>query len=118
MGKSPGWLKKSFVKSGKKLVRRQDLPQEALLTATAAVTKMDLQKDGMPQVGVISHGWLRAGHPDPAGDRRSDVEKISMHAIFWDFLSLHQVQRSAHEERSFGIALASMHNVYGNKNWY
>ena len=76
------WLKTSFLEGGVKLVRRQELPPEASISAEGAV---ELMKFGN---AVISHGWLAFGHPDPQSKRRSDVKLIAEMRVFWDFLSL------------------------------
>jgi len=72
----------------------------------------------------VSHGWLAPGHPDPKGRRRDDIGTIpiaSSKCIFWDFLSLFQVdafgQRTDSEEFSFRTALHSMHLIYANPKW-
>lgn len=109
----PGWLQMSFVDNGVQLVCRQDLPAEAILSAEKAVHQLD--EIG---TGVISHGWLAPGHPDPGSHRRKDIGAIDnkLH-LFWDFLSLFQMPRSPAEEDSFRIALASMHVVYAHNKW-
>ena len=67
------WLQESFVRKGVKLVRRQALPSEALLlNANKAVKQADDE-----DTGVISHGWLLRGHPDPQSHRRADIENSS-----------------------------------------
>merc|ERR1711939_454636 len=72
-------------------------------------------------VSVISHGWLAPGHPDPRGRRRTDIALVSNGWVFWDFLSLFQVdaygKRTQPEEVSFRTALGSMHEVYANPQW-
>lgn len=68
-------------------------------------------------VGVVSHGWLAADHPDPTGALRKDVKCIQDAHVFWDFLSLYQQPRAAIEEEGFQIALASLHFVYGHPQW-
>ena len=79
------WLCNSFVNQGKLLVRRQDLPKDAILPADDAMNCLDR----FQAAGVISHGWLKQGHPDPDGKRKSDVRAIDNRiSLFWDFLSI------------------------------
>ena len=49
----------------------QELPAEAKLPVAEAV-----EQGGNVHTGVISHGWLARGHPDPAKKRRADVKVI------------------------------------------
>jgi hypothetical protein len=106
------WLRISFCENGKALVRRQDLPKEAILAKDEAINQADRRT-----VGVISHGWLAPGHPDPEKVRREDIKQINDWYVFWDFLSLFQQPRSSDQEESFRIGLASMHVVYGHSKW-
>jgi hypothetical protein len=122
------WLQKSFVGKGERLVRRQDLPSEAIVPTDAFFWKHYKGQDdayllfgkienAYCSVGVISHAWLDPDHPDPNGKRRADVKLIGSCWVFWDFLSLFQRGRSEIEERSFKIALRSMHLIYGHEEW-
>ena len=63
---------KSFVSGGVKLVRRQELPAEATLSAEEAAQQLN----PVVPVAVLSHGWLAPGHPDPASKRRDDLGHI------------------------------------------
>ena len=67
------WLRKSFVEQGVQLVRRQNLPKEALVAAKDAMDGEEVKTC----TAVISHGWLRPGHPDPGSHRRQDIKCIS-----------------------------------------
>lgn len=51
------------------LVRRQNLPQDALAEPEAAASKCDTSHE----VLAVSHGWLVAGHADATGARKKDV---------------------------------------------
>lgn len=68
-------------------------------------------------VAVLSHGWLAAHHPDPACMRIGDVKQVYKLYLFWDFMSLFQIYRTEEQTKSFRVALASMHNVYGHGRW-
>jgi len=105
------WLERSFVQDGTPLVRRQELPAEARVCPADAAESLK----GYGTVAVLSHAWLAPGHPDPRGVRREEL-KLPDHVqyIFWDFLSLHQVARSAREELLFQFALRGMHLVYSH----
>ena len=110
------WLQTSFVHAGMPLLRRQDLPAEALLLEHYRSQLADMQF-----VGVVSHGWLAPGHPDPKGRLRGDIGVLFYSFLFWDFLSLLQVdalgKRTQSEEISFRAALGSMHLIYANPYW-
>lgn len=118
------WLQKSFVERGNVLVRRQDLPHQAVLDAAEHKRRRGAELGDLcdiADVAVISHSWLAPGHPDPFGKRRADISVVDKPFLFWDFLSLHQVDRTGkrqgHEEISFRIALASMHKIYSCPKW-
>ena len=66
-------MRKSFVEKGEKLVRRQELPPNALKDFEDAASKADAEYT----VTAVSHAWLQAGHADPNGTRKKDVEQIS-----------------------------------------
>jgi hypothetical protein len=81
--------------SGFGLVRRQELaaleagagPSPLLAPAEAVA----LVRKGSRSVGVVSHGWLSAGSPDPGGARlavlrRALVERSHIEALFFDFV--------------------------------
>lgn len=109
---NPPWLSDSFVKDGVALVCRQALPADAMLPAADAAKQIT---EGF--VGVISHGWLAPGHPDPASKRRPDIDQVGADYVFWDYLSLWQVPRSSDEETSFRVSLSSMHVIYAHNKW-
>ena len=59
---------------------------------------------------VASHGWLSAGDPDPAGARikvlRDALRELPhIEAVFFDFPSLFQHERSAPQHAAFKRAL-------------
>jgi len=119
---SPEWLGTSFVRDGNPLVRRQELPAEAKVTAEKAVLEVDKVVKWEGGVGVISHGWLAPQHPDPQSKRRDDIKQLwegltPAAFVFWDFLSLWQVPRTHAEKVSFEVSLASMHVIYTHPKW-
>merc|ERR1712232_884904 len=105
------WLIKSYVVGEVPLVRRQDLPDGALMPGASRDRESH---------GIVSHGWLAPGHLDPDGIRRADVRRLALFlwlGLFWDFLSLYQVSRDEEQEQLFRMALSTMHLIYGNLRW-
>ena len=98
-----------------RLVRRQELEAlevgavlSPLLTPDEAVA---LVRKGGRGVGVASHPWLSAGDPDPAGERvrllrRALEERPYIEALFFDFPSLFQHERSEAQNAAFKRALS------------
>jgi hypothetical protein len=89
------------------LQRRQDLEAGALLTPAEAVA---LIREGKRGAGVVSHGWLLPGCPDPAGARVALLRRVlrsqpHIKALFFDFPSLYQQPRGEEEDRAFRRAL-------------
>jgi hypothetical protein len=72
------WLQQSFVEKGEKLVRRQELPEEAVLSVAEALAALAALEavDRLYAAGVISHAWLAPGHPDPDSKRRECIGKV------------------------------------------
>ena len=91
-----------------RLQRRQDLDaSEALLAPKDAVA---LVRKGTRGVGVVSHGWLSAGDPDPAASRvkvlRNALHELPhIEAVFFDFMSLFQKPRDEMQDAAFGRSL-------------
>jgi hypothetical protein len=98
-----------------RLCNRQDLETleaagaspSPLLTPDEAVA---LVRKGSRSAGVVSHGWLSNGHPDPAGERvrvlrRALQELPHIEAVFFDFPSLFQWPRDAKQNEAFANAL-------------
>jgi len=116
----------SFCSQAKQLVRRQELPAEALCAPEEAMDAVDeyWQYEGAVS---ISYGWLAPHNPDPTFVYKQQIDcivdelgnglRISIKRVFWDFMSLHQLPRSASETAAFREALASMHLVYSNPKW-
>eukprot|EP00966_Prymnesium_polylepis_P072889 1692674-Prymnesium_polylepis.1 len=106
------WLLAQPVKF--RLVRRQQIEAleknsalSPLLTPDEAVA---LVRKGNRGVGVVSHAWLSAGEPDPAGERvrllRRALEELPyIEALFFDFPSLFQHERSEAQSEAFKRAL-------------
>eukprot|EP00660_Eupelagonema_oceanica_P010227 gene10227-3410_t len=84
------------------LRRRQDLPDEAF-ASHEEVKEYALQHSR--SVLVISHGWLTWNHPDPEGLHLQQLVRYGWFGrplpdnvlVFWDYASLPQCVRSAHE---------------------
>jgi len=108
------WVQKTFVQGGVNLVRRQDLPLEAIASAAEAVKLLEEDPGG---IAVLSHAWLSPDHPDPFGYRRSDMKAIENHyMVFFDFLSMFQGARDAEQDYLFEFASRGMHFVFSNPN--
>lgn len=105
------------------LERRQDLPEEAFLTAELAAR---LWVDDKLSIIILSYGWLSQEHPDPDGFHLSRIlHCLKVHrahfqhqfpdtGLFWDFVSLPQKPRSAEEEVNFRRGLAAMALFYSS----
>jgi len=125
--KVDGWLRTWFVHEKHVLKRRQELPPDAFGNLEK-LKEWSLSAQEFTDVAdknlayVISHGWLAPRHPDPLGKRRPDISAMGRTAfVFWDYLSLHQVDRcglrTAHEEVCFRTALRGMDQIYTNPKW-
>ena len=87
-----------------------------LLTPAEAVA---LVRKGTRGVGVASHGWLSAGNPDPSSARmkvlrRALRERRHIEALFFDFASLYQHERSTRQLAAFKRALAVVRGALSN----
>ena len=101
------------------IVRRQDLPPEAFVPVNTAVELLHQRR-----VGVLSYRWLSKAHPDPesfhlravraffAGSKSSTAPT----ALFWDFMSCHQHERTEDEAAAFKQALKVMTCLYASPN--
>lgn len=112
------WLHHQW-QSGQRLVRRQELPVEAIWTADELVDRAD--RGDVIYVSV-SYCWLTREHPDPDGKQlgllgRVVAQFLEHHplgdlAIFLDWCSLYQQPRSQSEAASFYKSLANVHLWY------
>ena len=71
------------------------------------------------RVGVLSHGWLTAGHCDPCAARLAVVVQAlaqtpHLQAIFWDFTSMYQKPRNDAQNAAFGRAIEVMGDLYAS----
>lgn len=120
-----------------RLVRRQDLPKEALVPRDQAVHLL-----ARGRVAALSYRWLSAAHPDPDGFHLAAVRQFfhtfgtsaaltalvtngawwqRPEALFWDFASCDQkgvdgARRSLQEQQRFDKALTVMSHVYATPN--
>jgi len=86
-----------LAEAGGVLAPRQYLPADAFLSLS------EVQAVGPRNTVCVSHCWLQADHPDPRGFNlglvasalKLLVKSHGVHAVFWDFLSLHQECRTA-----------------------
>ena len=105
--------------------RRQDLPEEAFLSAEAAT---EAYREG--KVLVLSYGWLSPSMPDPNGTYLCALRRLLTYlgrdadhcGIFWDYAALPQKryvdgvweERSAADEATFKRGLNVMARLYGS----
>ena len=111
-----------------RLQRRQDLPAEAFVSCATAVRLLEASR-----IVLLSYRWLSEEHPDqfPAHDGfhltalrafffdptrplLSTWRQCRFPAIFWDYGSLYQSERTAVEDTSFRRALEVMANAYAS----
>lgn len=98
--------------------RRQDLPEEAFLSAEEAVAAL---KRGDRSILVLSYGWLTKAHPDPHGTtlkvvrqflaKQPDVDRCG---LFWDLAALPQVPRTVAEDGMVKNGLKVINLCYGS----
>lgn len=100
------------------IVRRQDLPAEAFIPVNEAVKLLHQQC-----VGVLSYRWLSKSHPDPESFHLRAVraffvgsKSLTPTALFWDFMSCHQNERTDDEAAAFKQALKVMTCLYASPN--
>jgi len=110
------WLMRSFIGEGRPIVRRQELPRDAIVPPGDAARALE----GRPGcIIAISHAWLDPTHPDPKGDRRQDLKEClwrysAAKYMFWDFLSLPQLPLAPEDIHLSRVAAHSMHLLYGH----
>lgn len=109
---------------GGRIIRRQDLPEEAFINPTA-LRSMEHFKDAL-RIFVVSYPWLQPDQPDPHGFTlqhlaavlkarlQKNIEKYGggTVAVFLDFMSLFQhgvtASRTDEENELFFMALREM----------
>ena len=107
---------KHLVESGEALQKRQDLP-EAAFWDVAAFKRLTESEDCMASIFALSYRWLTAEHPDPDSFHLSKVVAfLEVHktwfdqmginvdddcAVFWDFGSLFQPERTPDQKVLF-----------------
>ena len=69
--------------------------------------------------GSLTYGWLSPPHPDPAGTRtrvvRAALEANGyIEALFWDYASLYQGNRTPEQNALFFQALSVMGDLYAS----
>ena len=115
---------------GRRVERRQELPEEAFCLPEEALTQIKLRADLMDQAKflfVLSYRWLQPEHPDPHRHHLTIVCRILSLAIdafgdvglFWDFLSLCQRNdddvRTEQEQESFNRGLKAANLLYAHR---
>ena len=119
---------KHLVESVEALQKRQDLP-EAAFWDVAAFKRLTEPDDCMYSVFALSYRWLTAEHPDPDGFHLSKVVAfLEVHkalfkelgfneddcAVFWDFGSLFQPERTHDQKEKFREGLRASNVWYGS----
>ena len=123
------WLLK-LQKGGNRVERRQELPEEAFWTPTAALKEIDERAKHIETskfLFVLSYRWLQPGHPDPYRHHLNIVGKFLALAteefgdvgLFWDFLSLCHADddngRTEQEKDSFIKGLKAANLLYAHR---
>ena len=119
---------KHLVESGEALQKRQDLP-EAAFWDVAAFQRMTESKWCVVSIFALSYRWLTAEHPDPdsfhlskvvafleghkAMADQSDIN-VDDYAVFWDFGSLFQPERTDDQKVLFREGLRASNVWYGS----
>ena len=120
---------KHLVESGEALQKRQDLP-EAAFWDVAAFKRLTEPDDCMFSIFALSYRWLTAEHPDPDSFHLSKVVAfLELHkacvakesglnvddcAVFWDFGSLFQPERTHDQKEKFREGLRASNVWYGS----
>ena len=119
---------KHLVESGEALQKRQDLP-EAAFWDVAAFQRLTELEEPFFSIFALSYRWLTAEHPDPDSFHLSKVvaflevhkawvEKQGINvddcAVFWDFGSLFQPERTHDQKALFREGLRASNVWYGS----
>lgn len=116
-----------LAENGGKLLRRQDLPEEAFVTLPQ-LKRMGKGPGGSLRVVVVSHPWLQPDHPDPRGDTLRLLARVlkayiakegGTCGVFLDFCSLMQKgpngeERTPAQMKLFGLALSNLSDWYSH----
>lgn len=117
------WIEKLH-RRGSILPRRQELPHDAIWNAEELIQAVRDHNSPTPQIIALSYSWLSREHPDPEGFHLQTFVPLLKHfarrcklgvdsvALFIDWCSLPQVERSTEESRSFARALRQVHLWY------
>ena len=123
------WLLK-WQEGGNRVERRQELPEEAFWTPSAALKEIDERAKHIETskfLFVLSYRWLQSGHPDPYRHHLNIVckflalatKKFGDVGLFWDFLSLYQADddngRTEQEKDSFNKGLKAANLLYAHR---
>ena len=119
---------KHLVESGEALQKRQHLP-EAAFWDVAAFKRLTQSQGRQFSIFALSYRWLTAEHPDPDSFHLSKVvaflemhkawaEKLGWNvddcAVFWDFGSLFQPERTYEQKALFREGLRASNVWYGS----
>jgi len=108
---------------GEKVPWRQDIPVDGFWPAKEALSRIS-QSDGLsPFLLALSYRWLDPVHPDASCHHMKILSRavhLAMNklgcdiALFWDFCSLHQKDRTPEEKALFSQGLAAANLIYGH----
>ena len=117
-------------KQGSVLVRRQDLPTNAIQSQRGVKEQLDRIEMWFEEAAVLlqfmfilSYRWLSREHPDP---HRHHLKAVSAYlrsvrkttsvplALFWDFLSIFQNPRTPQQQKAFVRGLKFCNVLYGH----
>ena len=119
---------KHLVESGEALQKRQDLP-EAAFWDVAAFKRVTELENPFVSIFALSYRWLTAEHPDPDSFHLSKVVaflevlkalfvkagfNVDDCAVFWDFGSLFQPERTHDQKALFREGLRASNVWYGS----
>ena len=113
-----------LLKSGVALQKLQHLP-EAAFWDVAAFQRLTESKECWASIFALSYRWLTGEHPDPDNFHLSKVvaflkvhkawaEEVGDCAVFWDFGSLFQPERTQDQKVLFCEALRASNVWYGS----
>lgn len=118
------WLESLASEAAARLPRRQDLPQGAQWDPEELFGTQRRVALGEVTVLAISYCWLTASHPDPEGAQLRALARVlglflnsgvaDDFAIFLDWCSMYQAERTEEEEQAFKRSLRHINVWYAH----